>query len=59
MSVGIIIQARIGSSRLPGKVLKKLINKNLLEHIIFRLSFLEEDVILVIFYVLEAVRKMY
>ena len=48
MSVGIIIQARIGSSRLPGKVLKKLFDKSLLEHIIFRLSFLEEDVKLII-----------
>lgn len=48
MSIGIIIQARIGSSRLPGKVLKKLIDKSLLEHIIFRLSFLKEDVKVII-----------
>lgn len=36
--LGIIIQARMGSSRLPGKVLKKIGNKTLLEHIIFRLE---------------------
>ena len=33
----IIIQARIGSSRLPGKVLRKLINKPILLHIVNRL----------------------
>lgn len=38
MELGIIIQARMGSSRLPGKVLKRIGNKTLLEHIIFRLS---------------------
>jgi len=48
LSIGVIIQARIGSSRLPGKVLKKLVNKSLLEHIIFRLSFLEKDVVVII-----------
>jgi spore coat polysaccharide biosynthesis protein SpsF len=36
-SIGIIIQARMGSSRLPGKILKKIGNKLLLEHILDRL----------------------
>lgn len=39
--IGIIIQARMTSSRLPGKVLMKIGNKTLLDHIIFRLSFLK------------------
>ena len=33
-----IIQARMGSSRLPGKVLKKLNNKTILEHVVERLN---------------------
>ena len=41
MKLGIIIQARMGSTRLPAKVLKKIGNKNLLEHILFRLSYLK------------------
>ena len=36
--VGIIIQARMGSSRLAGKVLMKIGDKTLLEHIISRLQ---------------------
>lgn len=43
MKIGIIIQARMGSSRLPAKVLKKIGDKNLLEHILYRLSFLKHD----------------
>lgn len=38
MNVVCIIQARIGSTRLPGKVLKKLGNKTVLEHDIDRLK---------------------
>jgi spore coat polysaccharide biosynthesis protein SpsF len=37
-SVGVVIQARMGSKRLPGKVLKKIGQHSLLEHIFFRLS---------------------
>lgn len=42
-SLGIIIQARMGSKRLPGKVLKKIGDKTLLEHIFYRLLFLRHD----------------
>lgn len=48
MSIGIIIQARMGSTRLPGKVLKKLGDKNLLEYIISRLLLLNKDIKIVI-----------
>jgi spore coat polysaccharide biosynthesis protein SpsF len=34
MRIGIVIQARIGSSRLPGKVLKNINNKMMVEHLI-------------------------
>ena len=43
MNIGIIIQARIGSTRLPGKVLKKIGDKTLLEHILFRLNKLQHN----------------
>lgn len=36
MKIGIIIQARMGSNRLPGKVLKKLDDKTILEWVIAR-----------------------
>lgn len=48
MKIGIIIQARMGSNRLPDKVLKKIGNKNLLEHILFRLSKLKQPTKIVI-----------
>lgn len=38
MGVLCIIQARLGSTRLPGKVLKKLSGKSVLEHVINRVS---------------------
>ncbi|CEH34930.1 cytidylyltransferase domain-containing protein [Romboutsia lituseburensis] len=38
MGVLCIIQARLGSTRLPGKVLKKLSGKSVLEHVIYRVS---------------------
>jgi len=37
MEIGLVIQARIGSTRLPGKVLKNLSGKPLLLHVIDRL----------------------
>ena len=44
-----MIQARMGSSRLPGKVMKEVVGKPLLEHIIDRLKFCEKiDEIIVI-----------
>ena len=36
--IGIIIQARMGSMRLPGKVIKKIEGKTVLEHVIERLK---------------------
>lgn len=38
--VGIIIQARMGSTRLPGKILKPVGSRTLLDHILKRLSLL-------------------
>jgi len=43
LSIGTIIQARMGSTRLPGKVLKVIGKITLLEHIIFRLKKLETN----------------
>lgn len=43
LMIGIIIQARMGSSRLPGKILKKIGQKTLLEHIFYRLLFLRHN----------------
>ncbi len=48
MKIGIIIQARMGSNRLPGKILKDIGDKKLLEHIIFRLSKLKSKVDIII-----------
>ena len=41
MSTGIIIQARMGSSRLPGKILMDFEGHTLLEHILNRLTYLQ------------------
>lgn len=46
--IGIIIQARLGSTRLPGKVLMPIGKKTLLEHVMYRLSFLKEKAEVVI-----------
>lgn len=45
----VMIQARMGSSRLPGKVMKNVVGKPLLQHIIERLNFCDKiDKIIVI-----------
>lgn len=43
MNIGLIIQARMGSSRLPGKVLMNLCGKSVLLHIIERLKSLKGE----------------
>lgn len=40
MSIGVIIQARMGSTRLPGKVLKLIADKTLLDHVLGRVTLL-------------------
>lgn len=45
---GIIIQARMGSRRLPGKILMDFAGKTLLEHILSRLSRLKDEIEVVI-----------
>lgn len=40
ISIGIIIQARMNSSRLPGKVLMRMGERTMLEYILFRLKYL-------------------
>jgi spore coat polysaccharide biosynthesis protein SpsF len=46
--IGIIIQARMGSSRLPGKILMPIGKKTLLEHILYRLDRLRHNATTVI-----------
>jgi len=41
MNLGIIIQARMNSTRLPGKVLKDIAGKTLLNHVLDRLALLK------------------
>ena len=48
LGIGIIIQARMGSTRLPGKILMPIGNKTLLEHILYRLTRLKSSVTTVI-----------
>jgi len=48
IKLGIIIQARMGSSRLPGKVLKDIGNKPLLGHILGRLEHLRHQASVVV-----------
>jgi spore coat polysaccharide biosynthesis protein SpsF len=46
--IGIIMQARMGSTRLPGKILMPLGSKSLLEHILARLGRLRHAALTVI-----------
>lgn len=46
--LGIIVQARMNSHRLPGKILKKVGSKSILEHIFYRLTFLINPVKIVL-----------
>jgi len=48
LNIGIVIQARMGSSRLPGKVLKQVGDKKLLEHILFRLKKLRHEAVIIV-----------
>jgi len=41
MTVGVVIQARMGSKRLPGKVLMPIAGKVMLDHVLGRLSLLK------------------
>ncbi len=48
MKVGVVIQARIGSNRLPGKVLLPIAGKVMLDHVLGRLSLLKYPVKVVV-----------
>ena len=47
MKIGIILLARMGASRLPGKVLREICGKSVLEHVISRLRNVNADEIVV------------
>jgi len=46
--IGAVIQARMGSTRLPGKVLMPLGGRSVLEQILHRLSFCRSDLVVVV-----------
>jgi spore coat polysaccharide biosynthesis protein SpsF len=48
MTIGAVIQARMGSTRLPGKVLMPIAGRPLLDHVVGRLSSLRNDVLVIV-----------
>ena len=54
MTLGIVVQARMGSSRLPGKVLREIAGKPLLAHVLGRLDELRHAATVVVATTVEA-----
>jgi spore coat polysaccharide biosynthesis protein SpsF len=48
MKIGAVVQARMGSMRLPGKVLKPIAGRPLLDHVVGRLSMLRHEAVLIV-----------
>lgn len=48
VTIGAVIQARMGSTRLPGKVLRPIATRPLLDHVVGRLFALRNDVLLIV-----------
>jgi spore coat polysaccharide biosynthesis protein SpsF len=54
MTIGIVVQARMSSTRLPGKVLRPIAGRPLLDHVIGRLGMLRSDALPVVATTVEA-----